>query len=99
MLIDTGADVTLVPEGVLGLLELAPTLGAAYTLIGFGGESRVLSAVQLEMVFLRRTFRGLFLPHDQTWGILGRNVLNALALVLDGTRLTWDEYARHAQDS
>jgi hypothetical protein len=29
---------------------------------------------------------------DQPWGILGRNVLNAVSLLFDGPRLVWDEH-------
>ena len=41
---------------------------------------------------LGRTFRGQFLVIDQQVGILGRNILNALALVLDGPQQTWSEH-------
>ncbi len=91
MLMDTGADVTLVPQAVLDQLQLAPTGETAYELAGFGGEKLVLAAVQLDLVFGRKTFRGQFLPIDQSWGILGRNVLNALSLRLNGPKLTWEE--------
>jgi len=45
-------------------------------------------------MFLRRTFRGDFLAIDQPWGILGRNVLNAISLILDGPRQQWDEHRK-----
>jgi hypothetical protein len=41
---------------------------------------------------LGRTFRGQFLVTDQPVGILGRNILNSLALLLDGPRQTWSDY-------
>ncbi len=47
--------------------------------------------VQLELVFLRKRFKGQFLLIDQPIGILGRNVLNAVALLLDGPNAQWDE--------
>ena len=40
---------------------------------------------------LGRTFRGQFLVIDEEVGILGRNILNALALLLDGPQQTWSE--------
>jgi len=92
MLMDTGADVTLLPQAVLNDLRVAPTGTEAYELAGFGGERRIVAVVRLDIIFCRKTFRGQFLPIDQTWGILGRNVLNALPLLLDGPRLTWEEY-------
>ena len=45
-----------------------------------------------ELLMLGRTFRGQFLVVDQQVGILGRNILNALALLLDGPQQTWSEY-------
>ena len=63
-----------------------------YQLIGFDGTVSFAPAVQLELIFCRRTFRGQFLLIAQDWGILGRNVLNAVPLLLDGPRLTWDEH-------
>jgi hypothetical protein len=92
MLMDTGADVILVPQTALDQLHIAPAGDAPYELAGFGGEKRVLAAVRLDVIFLRKTFRGQFLPIDRPWGILGRNVLNAVALRLDGPQLTWEEH-------
>ena len=91
MLMDTGADVTLVPQAALDHLQLAPTGEATYELAGFGGETCQLAAVQLDLVFCRKTFRGQFLPIDEPWGILGRNVLNAVYLRLSGPKLLWEE--------
>jgi hypothetical protein len=47
--------------------------------------------VQLELLFLNRTFTGQFLLIDQDYGILGKNILNNIALLLDGPRLAWSE--------
>jgi hypothetical protein len=91
MLMDTGADVTLVPQAVLDQLQLTPTGETAYELAGFGGEKLALAAVNLDLIFCRKTFRGQFLPIDQTWGILGRNVLNSISLKLNGPKLIWEE--------
>jgi hypothetical protein len=92
MLLDSGADVSLVPEAVVRQIGVTPTPGVQYQLIAFDGTVSVAPVVQLELVFCRRTFRGQFLLTDQDSGILGRNVLNALPLLLDGPRLVWEEY-------
>ena len=55
--------------------------------------TRFAPVVRLELRFSRRTFRGQFLLVDQAWGILGRNVLNAVAVLLDGPNLAWHEQA------
>lgn len=94
MLLDSGADVTLIPEAVLLHLALDTVAGEQYELAGFDGSVSQTSVARLEMVFCRRTFRGQFLLVDQVWGILGRNILNAVTLLLDGPHLTWDEQRR-----
>ena len=43
--------------------------------------------VQLELLFCNRTFRGQFLVIDQEWSILGRNILNAVALLPKWARI------------
>ena len=84
MLIDSGADVTLVPESVLGELAIQPVSGKYYELLGFDGRAAMVPVATLELLFCRRTFRGQFLIVAQPWGVLGRDALNAVSLVLDG---------------
>ena len=91
MLIDSGADVTLLPQAAVDHLEISVTQDKHYELIGFDGTVSISPAVHLELIFLDRTFRGQFLLIDQEWGILGRNILNAVPVLLNGPQLTWDE--------
>jgi predicted aspartyl protease len=90
LLIDTGADVTLLPLGAVNAAGIEQT--GAYELLAFDGTSNSAGAVRAELFLLGRTFRGQFLVIDQDVGILGRNVLNALALLLDGPQQTWSEH-------
>jgi hypothetical protein len=92
MQIDLGADITLVPQAVVAKLNLQPIANKQYELQGFDGHATLAEMVQLELIFCQRTFRGQFLLIDQPWGILGRNVLNAVPVVFDGPRLQWFEY-------
>jgi hypothetical protein len=92
MLLDSGADVTLIPQAAVSMLGVAAVPDRHYELIGFDGNMSFAPVVRLELVFCGRTFRGQFLLIDQKWGILGRNVLNAVALLFDGPHLTWDEH-------
>jgi hypothetical protein len=92
MLIDCGADVTLIPQALVNGLGVTVTSGKAYELMGFDGSKSVAQAVQLDLLFLRRAFKGRFLLIDQAWGILGRDMLNHLAVLLDGPHLTWSEH-------
>jgi len=89
LLIDSGADVTLIPRHVADALQLEPVPDERYALIGFDGNETTAPVVRLELVFCQRLFRGRFLLIDQETGILGRNVLNALPLLLDGPQLQW----------
>ncbi len=65
LLIDSGADVTLIPQTAVD--ELGITTDAEHY------------------------DRGKFLISDQEFGILGRDILNHVSIVLDGPRLTWRE--------
>jgi hypothetical protein len=92
MLLDSGADVSLLPQVSVNLPGVAASANETYDLVGFDGSMSQAQAVRLDLIFLRRTFKGRFLLIDQEWGILGRDVLNHLSLLLDGPQLTWDYY-------
>lgn len=91
MLLDSGADVTLIPRAAATRLGVAHIPGKQYELVGFDGRTSFASAVHLKLTLMERTFRGQFLLIDQEYGILGRNILNILPIVLDGPRLQWSE--------
>lgn len=91
MLIDTGADVTLVPRTAVDRLEIDDEEDEAYEIQGFDGESKLAYMVQLEMVFLGLKFTGQFLLIDQPMGILGRNILNAIPILFNGPAGKWEE--------
>lgn len=93
MLIDTGADVTLLPLSVARELGVTGIPGKAYHLIGFDGSVSSALAAHAEIVFLDRGFRGQFLLIDQAAGIIGRNILNSVSMLFDGPRLNWDRSA------
>lgn len=94
MLIDSGADVTLLPSRVIDEITVPFASEKEYQLVGFDGTPSVSRAVRLKLRFSGRTFQGLFLLIDQECGILGRNILNALLIVLDGPNLQWFELHR-----
>lgn len=93
MLLDSGADVTLVPDASVVALGINTATEAAYELMGFDGTKSVARAVSLDLVFLNRAFKGRFLVINQAWGILGRDILNHLAIILNGPQLSWSEAA------
>jgi len=53
-------------------------------------------AVELDMIFLRKAYRGLYLIVDSDHGILGRDVLASVALLFDGPNQAWSEYLGQA---
>jgi len=94
MLIDTGADITLLPRDYLDKLGIEPEEDMVYEVQGFDGETKFVNMVQLELIFLGRKFSGQFLLIDQSMGILGRNILNTIPILFDGPHAKWDEYKR-----
>jgi len=90
MLIDSGADATLLPRHVVEWLALQP-LRERYKLLSFDDTPSEAEAVRAQVVFLGRNFTGQFLVADGDVGVLGRNVLNRLRIVLDGPAEAWDE--------
>jgi hypothetical protein len=90
MLLDTGADVSLVPRGAATELALPDEPEGRYRLLSFDGSPSLAPAFRLEMIFCDRVFRGRFLLIDQECGILGRNILNILPIFYDGPHLTWE---------
>ena len=89
MLLDSGADVSLVPHTYVAQLGIPIDLEQRYEVVGFNGAASTATVVRLELRLQERTFRGQFLLTDQAWGILGRNTLNNIVVSLDGPRLTW----------
>ncbi len=61
--------------------------------MGFDGSRSFAPVVILEMVFLKRAFRGRYLLIEEERGVLGRDILNHVALLLDGPRGQWSEYS------
>lgn len=91
LLVDSGDDVTLLPRQAVEMLGIPVPSGQGYELAGFDGSRSFVPAVNLDMMFLDRVFKGRYLVIDAERGILGRDVLNHIALLLDGPRLTWEE--------
>jgi hypothetical protein len=91
MLLDSGSDITLLPRAVMSPLGLSAIPNKHYELLAFDGSRSFAAVIRLELLFCRRTFRGQFIVIEQNWGILGRNVLNTVALLLDGPNRVWDQ--------
>jgi hypothetical protein len=91
MLIDSGADATLLPKSAVASLGIIGT-GERYQLAAFDGTTSESEAVHVDLVFMNRRFIGRYLLIDGEVGVLGRDVLNHVRLLLDGPGLNWDEW-------
>lgn len=89
MLLDTGSDVTLVPQTHSEMLKMNLSAGQQYELEGFDNKKSFSYTVKLHLIFEEKTFRGEYFVIDQEYGIIGRNVLNFLDLQFDGKNLLW----------
>ena len=91
MLIDSGADATLLPRAAVASLDLRGT-GERYQLVGFDGTVSESAAVLASLTFLRWNCRGRYLLTDADVGVIGRDILNHLRLLLDGPASQWEEH-------
>lgn len=64
---------------------------ALYQVASFDGTKSFVPVAELDMTFLNRVYRGKYLLIDAPIGVLGRDVLNHVRLLLDGPGLEWSE--------
>lgn len=88
LLVDTGADVSLIPLEVAKVVQ-AETHPSNAPIQFLNGDQVTYLQSDLTVEFLTYRFRGPFLVAESTYGILGRNILNLLLVTLDGPRLFW----------
>ncbi len=94
MLIDTGADATLLPSDAVKQLGVSIDEDSDFEVQVFDGEIKRLKLAKLELFVLGKKFAGEYLLVDRSIGILGRNILNNVRILLDGPRTKWDETKR-----
>ena len=97
MLIDSGSDITLIPETSIAEFGVELVLSEQVELKGFDGEVSVANSVEIDLAFSGLIFRGRLPVINSPIGILGRNVLNRFKVLLDGPRLSWDELSDSAK--
>ncbi len=90
LLLDSGADITLLPRSAVAQLGVTADSAQRYELMGFDGSRSFASGVRVDMLILGKVFRGLYLLTEDVRGVAGRDVLNHLAVILDGPGLRWD---------
>ena len=93
LLLDSGADATLLPRSAITRLGINPDPALQYELVGFDGRRSMTHAVDLDMIFLQKAFRGRYLLIDEDRGILGRDVLASVILLLNGPAQEWSQHS------
>lgn len=82
-LVDSGADVSLIPQQLADDLNLAPA--DAMIVEGFSGEQQQLPLFAVTMVIENTHLIDLeVVAYPTAYAILGRDVLNRLRILLDG---------------
>jgi hypothetical protein len=88
LLIDSGADVSVIPLWAADAVGAEP-LREGVMLGFFDGSEATCDVAHLRVQLLRFAFEGAFAVRGGEHGILGRNILNQLALTLDGPQQLW----------
>ena len=88
-LVDTGADVTLLPRWAVEQLGLTTHTDDSVQLAWFDGSIRSAESVELVASFNGGRFQGRYAVIDQPHGVVGRNILNHFRLFFDGPAKTW----------
>jgi hypothetical protein len=92
LLLDTGADITLLPRSAVTRMGIKTDSNVRYELVGFDGNRSTTQGVDLDMIFLQKAFRGRYLLIDEARGILGRDVLASVSILLNGPAGEWTEH-------
>src|SRR6266545_2776095 len=92
LLMDTGADATLLPSNAVERLDIKPEEDTDFEVQVFDGEIKRLKLAKLELYFLDKKFAGEYLLIDRSIGILGRNILNNVCILFDGPHGRWEEH-------
>jgi len=89
MLLDSGADLTLIPVFAIESLGLNFLPNLEIKLESFDGQKSVSRAVDLYIFFEEQKFRANFPVIEENYGVIGRNILNRFKIELDGQNLSW----------
>jgi len=88
MLLDTGADISLLPLKTIEQMKIEATTETV-NLLGFDESQSVAKIYNLQIIFLGKRVTGNYCTIDDKIGILGRDVLNGFSILFDGINLEW----------
>ena len=94
MLIDTGADITVLSSTAVEQVGIITEENSEFEIQAFDGEIRRLRLARLELFVLGKKFTREYLLINRPIGILGRNILNNIRILLDGPRAKWIEHKK-----
>ena len=89
MLMDSGSDLTLIPEISIAEFGDHVRLTKTVALESFDGRVSEAQSVEIDLIFLGVTFRGKVPLIKSPVGVSGRNVLNRFSILLHGPSLNW----------
>jgi hypothetical protein len=89
LLLDSGADVTLLPRTAVTSIGVQPISNLRYELVAFDGSKSFAEVADLAVVFLNCSFKGRYVLIDSDNGVMGRDILNHVSLLLDGPKESW----------
>jgi hypothetical protein len=90
VLLDTGADISLLPLKTLEQLKIGAS-PESVNLFGFDDSQSIAKIYNLQIIFLGKRVSGNYCGIADETGILGRDVLNDFSILFDGVSLDWKE--------
>lgn len=87
MLLDSGADVTVLPASVVAQLGATP-VSMVETRV-FDGTTFMSPVVHVDLRLGKSRFPGRYITSDADVGFIGRDILNSVILELNGPALFW----------
>jgi hypothetical protein len=90
MLLDTGADLTLIPKYAVEYLNLDFSQSSQVRLETLEGNVSISQTVELQISFADENFQAKFPLIEQEYGVIGRNILNDFRIEFDGQNLHWE---------
>lgn len=90
MLVDTGAEVSIVPLSVVISLGMKPVPDPHLKLASFDGTISAAEVVSIGIEFCDELFEGKYVVSDIPVGVIGRDILNEMRIEFNGPALEWN---------